>query len=67
MGMLYSLPYFYCKKEVKTMSDTVLVTLIPAITALATVWLQTGSKKATDELNAKSRLLAKRIMRILQR
>ena len=35
------------------MSDTVLVTLIPAITALATVWLQTGSKKATDELNTK--------------
>lgn len=53
MGRLCSLPYFYCKKEVKTMSDTVLVTLIPAITALATVWLQTGSKKATDELNTK--------------
>lgn len=35
------------------MSDTVLVTLIPALTALITVWIQTGSKKATDELNTK--------------
>lgn len=59
MGRLYSLPYLFCKKEVKTMSDTVLVTLIPAITALATVWLQTGSKKATDELHAKMNTIQK--------
>ena len=53
MGRLYSLPYLFCKKEVKTMSESLLVIIIPAITSLLTVWIQTGSKRATDELSTK--------------